>query len=121
MPLTNFPDGVDVGTLSIGGSPVTAVEAGGIIGVASGYALARGEDVLDGANPTTVASGLTTIVSVVVALKGTVTPGVGTSVLTAAISGTDINVYAWKPTSASDPTLIASVGTESFYWIAVGT
>jgi hypothetical protein len=32
-----------------------------------------------------------------------------------------LNVYAWKPTSGSDPTLVASTGTETFDWIAIGT
>jgi len=68
-----------------------------------------------------VATGLTTVVAFVATLKGTAAPGVGTSVLTYDISGATVNVYAWKPTSSSNPTLIASTGTESFGWIAIGT
>jgi hypothetical protein len=32
-----------------------------------------------------------------------------------------LNVYAWKNTSGTDPTLVASTGTETFDWIAIGT
>lgn len=89
--------------------------------VAAGYKIARGETALDGSNPTPVTTGLTTCVAFVAMLKGSAAPGVGTSVLTSLISGGDANVYAWKPTSNADPTLIASTGTESFYWVAIGT
>ena len=92
-----------------------------VAGAAAGYKIARGETALDGSNPTPVATGLTTVIAFVATLKGTSAPGVGTSVLTANISGATANVYAWKVTSNSDPTLVASTGTESFYWIAVGT
>jgi hypothetical protein len=90
-------------------------------GVAGGYKIARGETALDGSNPTPVATGLTTVVAFVATLKGTAAPGVSTSVLTYDISGATVNVYAWKPTSTSVPTLVASTGTESFGWLAVGT
>lgn len=90
-------------------------------GVAAGYKVARGETALDGGNPTAVATGLATVVSFTATLKGTAAPGVGTSILTADISGATVNVYAWKVTGAGDTTLIASTGTESFYWTAVGT
>lgn len=99
------------------------VTTGAVSGVAAGYKLARGETALDGSNPTPVATGLTTIVAAVVTLKGTAAPGVGTSVLTVDFTGTDgtLNVYAWKPTSNADPTLIASTGTETFEWVVIGT
>jgi hypothetical protein len=94
-----------------------------VVGVAADYKIARGETALDGSNPTPVATGLATVIAFVATLKGTAAPGVGTSVLTANIAGAagNVNVYAWKPTSNADPTLIASTGTESFYWTAVGT
>lgn len=92
-----------------------------VVGVAAGYKVARGETALDGSNPTPVTTGLTTCVAFVATLKGSSAPGVGTSTLTAVISGGDANVYAWKVTGSGDTTLIASTGTESFYWVAVGT
>jgi hypothetical protein len=110
MGKTAFPNGITV-----------EGAAGPVVGAADGYKVARGETALDGSNPTPVATGLTTVVAFAAVLKGTAAPGLGTSVLTASISGATVNVYAWKPTGATDPTLIASTGTESFYWIAVGT
>ena len=108
-------------TLCISLEPDLRLTVKPVAGAAQGYKIARGETALDGANPTAVATGLTTVVSFVATLKGTSAPGVGTSVLTASISGATANVYAWKPTSSGDATLVASTGTESFYWIAVGT
>lgn len=76
---------------------------------------------LDGANPTSVAHGLTTCLSATVQLVGSAAPGVGTSELTCVINGANIDVYGWKVTSSVDNTLIASTGTETFNWFAVGT
>ena len=122
MPLTAFPDGVSATTLTVAGADVTsAVNAGGVAGVANGYKLARGTGTLDGANPTPIATGLATVLAAAVSLKGTAAPGASTGVLTVNINGTSIDVYAWKATSTSNPTYIASTGTEEFYWIAVGT
>lgn len=92
-------------------------------GVAAGYKIARAEAALDGSNPTPVATGLTTVVAAVATLKGTAAPGDNTSVLTVDFTGSDgtVNVYAWKNTGGSDPTLVASTGTETFELIAIGT
>jgi hypothetical protein len=114
------PDGLAYDVKSKVDELITAVNAWAT-GVAGGYKIARGETALDGSNPTPVATGLTTVVAFVATLKGTAAPGVSTSVLTYDISGATVNVYAWKPTSTSVPTLVASTGTESFGWIAVGT
>ena len=114
-------DIVSGGALKVAGTDRTAALASAPAAVASGYMIARGETALDGSNPTPVATGLTSVVAFTATLKGSAAPGVGTSVLTAVISGATVNVYAWKPTSNADPTLIASTGTESFYWTATGT
>lgn len=92
-------------------------------GVAGGYRMARSASpvALDGSNPTPVASGLTSIVACGACLSGTSAPGAGTSALSTAISGTTINVYGWKPTGAALTDLVASDGTESFHWWAIGT
>jgi predicted RecA/RadA family phage recombinase len=106
-----------------GGGAVPEV-ASPISGVADGYKIARGGGAaLDGGNPTPIATGLTTIVAAFVQLRGTAAPGDNTSVLTTDFTGSDgtLNVYAWKNTSGSDPTLVASTGTETFDWIAIGT
>ena len=90
--------------------------------VAAGYKLARGLGTLDGTNPTPVITGLATVVSIVTTLSGTAAPGDITSVMSAAVgaSGT-AQVYAWMNTAGTDPTLVASTGTEIFNWIAIGT
>lgn len=88
-------------------------------GVAANYKLARGEIALDGSNPTTASTGLTTIVTCNVALKGTAI--VTTTNLTYNPSGTSLNIYGWKPTTTSVTTLTASDGTETVGWICVGT
>lgn len=84
-------------------------------------AIVGGVTALDGSNPTPVVTGLTTVTGFAATLTGSAAPGVGTSVLTYIIASGTVNVYAWKPTSNSDPTLVASTGTETFAWIAVGT
>ena len=109
--------------LTTAGGVVTATEdhrAGkyGVFGMSA--RMTFGEGALDGSNPTSVAHLLATCTSFVAMLKGTAAPGVGTSVLTTNINGANVDVYAWKPTSSADPTLIASTGTENFYWIAFG-
>lgn len=115
-------DIVTGGTIKVNGVDVTsAVATGGVAGVAAGYKAARGETALDGSNPTPVVTGLTTVTGFSATLKGSAAPGVGTSVLTYTASGGTVSVYAWKPTSNSDPTLIASTGTETFGWVAFGT
>lgn len=100
------------------------IPTAGVIGVGSGYKIARGVAALDGSNPTPVTTGLTTVVAATVTLEGTAAPGVGTSVLTIASTNYAtgaLAVYAWKVTSSSDTTLVASTGTENFEWVAVGT
>lgn len=116
----NIPAGAK---LEAAGVDITgSLAAGSVAGLAPGYLLARGEDALDGGNPTPIVTGLGTVIAFVAMLKGAVAPGDGTSVLTADIqAGGTVNVYGWKNTAGNDPTLVASTGTESFYWIAVGT
>src|SRR5262245_31743566 len=79
-----------------------------------------GEAALDGSNPTPVVTPFVKVESVQVALRGAVAPGDNTSVLTYDISGGTVNVYAWRNTSGTDPTLVASTGTETFAYVIVG-
>lgn len=90
-------------------------------GVAAGYVLARGTIALDGSNPTPITTGLTTVTGFAATLQGSSAPGLGTSVLTHTISSGTVSVYAWKVTGSGDCTLIASTGTETISWVAVGT
>lgn len=111
---------------AINGMTVTATELNLLAqGVAGGYKIARSASpvALDGSNPTSVAHGLTTCVAAFAQLTGSVAPGASTSVLSVVINGANLDVYGWKPTTggvAGNPTLIASDGTESFSWFAVG-
>ena len=92
-------------------------------GAAAGYKISRSAAAvtLDGANPTTVASGLTTPVAAFAQLASTDAPGSGIAALTANIRGTNIDVYAWKHSSTDVTTLIASTDAASaFYWMCVG-
>ena len=112
-------DELDITLLKVGGVTKTNV----LIGAAAGYKLARSASpvALDGSNPTSVAHGLTTAVACGVSFSGTAAPGLSTSTLAVAINGANLDVYAWKPTGAGDTTLVASTGTESFHWWAIGT
>lgn len=113
------------GAFKVAGVDKTAAVAAAVEkpvdGLATGYKIARGEIALDGTNPTAIGTGLTTVTGFACALKGTAAPGVGTTIITYDISGGTVNLYAWKPTSNVDPTLIASTGTETVGWLAVGT
>lgn len=79
-----------------------------------------GEAALDGANPTPITTGLRVIDSVSLALRGSASPGDATSVLTYDIVGGVVNVYAWQNTTGTDPTLVASAGTQTFSFFIVG-
>ena len=83
-------------------------------------AVERGEIALDASNPTEVATGLTTITSVSLTLEGSSAPGLNTSILTYTVSEGTLSIFAWKPTSNSNPTLVASTGTETVAWIVIG-
>lgn len=112
------------GVIKVAGTDVSAALAAPVAGIAAGYKIARGSAAaLDGSNPTPIATGLATIVAASVQLRGTAAPGDNTSVLTTDYTGIDgtLNVYAWKNTGGTDPTLVASTGTETFDWIAIGT
>ena len=86
----------------------------------TGFRVHCGTGTLDGTNPTPITHGLGTCIAFTATLVKTSAPGVGTSILTANINSAVVDVYAWKVTGAGDTTLIASTGSETFYWIAVG-
>lgn len=90
---------------------------GNISGVAAGYKVARGSTSFDGSNPTTVATGLATVVSCDEALRrGSSALSTGTAFATHdAPSGANVDFYEWTIAGT------ASTGTETFDWICVGT
>lgn len=82
-----------------------------------------GEGVLDGSNPTPITTPFRKVIGVALTLQGSSAPGDNTSVLTyelPAATPNIFNVYAWKNTGGTDPTLVASTGTETFSFVAYG-
>lgn len=109
------------GTLKLDGTTIAPVA-----GVAGGYKIARGEVTLDGTNPTSVTTGLATVVAANVNQKVAVTPGDDPSAFTVdyggGVTAGQLDVYAWKNTSGSDPTLVPSTNNAAVVsWIAIGT
>jgi hypothetical protein len=115
----NILDGVTANTTEI--NYLDGAAGVVVAGAAAGYKIARGSTTLDGANPTSVSHGLSTVVAHCVAIDSTVAPN-DPSTVTSAVSGSTLNIYAWKPTSAGTTTLVAStVTTVNVEWVCVGT
>lgn len=79
---------------------------------------------LDGSNPTPVAlaSYLRQVKGGVASLEGSTALGDDPGAVTSAVSGTTLNVYAWKNTGGTDPTLVASTDNARLVnWLAWGT
>ncbi len=86
------------------------------VATVNGVKFASGITALDGGNPTTVATGLTTVTSFVCTLVRSTAVSSGTAFLThAAPSGANVDVYGWVLAGS------ASTGTEDFHWLATGT
>lgn len=86
--------------------------------------IVSGTVTLDGSNPTPIALSayFSAVLGAVVSMDGSVAPGDDPSLITHAISGTTVNVYAWKNTSGTDPTLVASTDNARLvHFIAIGT
>lgn len=78
---------------------------------------------LDGSNPTPIdlSAELATIDFALVTFEASVAPGLDPTLVTHAISGQTLNVYAWKPTAAGDTALVASTNnTDEVAFMAVG-
>ena len=78
---------------------------------------------LDGSNPTPVALAgyLSTVEAVELTLQSSTAPGDDPSWVSVAISGSTANVYAWKNTGGTDPTLVASTNNSAiFQFVAYG-
>ena len=95
----------------------TGAVALGVAGVAAGCKLARGVVALDGSNPTTVATGLSTIVSAQATIQRTSAVSSGTAFVTVDFTGSDgnLNLYGWVVAGTASP------GTENINWVAIGT
>lgn len=111
------------------GNPVgTALEAGSgsasiieVLPWPKALRVVGGEVTLDGSNPTPVTTGLDGIVSASAALKSSTAPGDDPSWLSVDYTAGTLNVYAWKNTGGTDPTLVASTNNSAVVsWTAVG-
>jgi hypothetical protein len=114
------------GAFKIAGTDVAAILATAPAAVAAGYKIARGEVTLDGSNPTPITTGLATVVACTVSLKSSSAPGDDPSWLSVdyggGVTAGAVNLYAWKNTGGTDPTLVASTNSSAVVsWIAVGT
>lgn len=115
--------------LSIGGTQVTATAAQINLltqGVAAGYKIARGVATIT-ADSQDVVTGLTTVVSVNATLAGD--PVATHSQCSASIGDQNgapaagsIRIKSWKPTSTSNPILVAATTPwVTVNWVAIGT
>ena len=76
---------------------------------------------LDGANPTPVTTGLTTVIAAVACMKSTAAPAADPTQITVGYSSGTLNIYAWKITATNDGTLVASTNSAmTVDWIAWG-
>ena len=75
-----------------------------------GWRIVTGTVTLDGTNPTPVALGayMKSVQGAHVSLNTSSAPGDDPSWLSYDVSGSTLNVYAWKNTGGTDPTLVAS-------------
>lgn len=88
-----------------------------------GKRILGGTVTLDGSNPTPVAlaSYVRQLTGGVVQLEGSVALGDDPNAVTSAVSTTTLNVYAWKNTSGTDPTQVASTDNARLVnWMAWG-
>lgn len=92
------------------------------VGVTSA-GVASGSVMLDGANPTSVTTGLTTLLGCDVKLLRSTTPGLVSAVLTIQTTATagQLDIYAWDFTSSSNPTLVAGTTADAVSWFCNGT
>lgn len=85
--------------------------------------IVAGEVALDGSGATSVAiPGITTAVAVILSQAGATTPGDSTEVLTYDFGTTEgqLDIYPWKNTNGTDPTLVASDGTQTVSYVVIG-
>jgi hypothetical protein len=96
---------------------VTLANTGAITVVSIGGAkIASGITALDGSNPTTVATGLTSVTGFSTCLHNTAGVNTGTAFITyGTISGGNVPIYGWVVAGT------ASTGTDDVAWTAIGT
>ena len=92
-------------------------------GSAATAGIRAGTTALDGSNPTSVTTGLSVLASCQVHQDTSVAPGLGPITFTVIRTATagQLDIYAWKATSASNPTLVASTSSDTVDYTCIGT
>lgn len=91
---------------------------------ATAWKMAAGTITLDGTNPSSATTGLATIISCQVTDKRSTAPGDDPDWLTTATAATagQLDVYAWKNTGGTDPTLVASTNaSDTIDYLCIGS
>jgi hypothetical protein len=102
-------------SITIGNLAGTSVGLG-LAAATTAFKFATGITALGGTNPTTVASGLTSIVGLALTLDRSTAVSSGTAFVTYHnISGGSFDMYGWVLAGS------ASTGTENVGWVAIGT
>jgi hypothetical protein len=107
----------NVATDTVVSGDATLIASGALtVATVNGMKLARGITPLDGSNPTTVATGLTTVLGFATCLNNTAGVNTGTAFVTyGTISGGNVPIYGWVAAGT------ASSGTDNVAWVAIGT
>jgi len=66
----------------------------------------------------TIPTGLDSVDVAVATISGSAAPGLDPALVTVTVSGGNISLYAWRFTSNSNPTLIASTTAIDVEWMA---
>ncbi len=120
--LTNLAAGTSGQVLITQGAGSAPTWANAALATSTGARMSSGTLTLDGTNPTTAATGLTSISSCVLTNRRSATPGDEVTTLTWMATGAaTLEVYAWT-TNGTDPTLLGSGDANDIIgWICMGT
>lgn len=87
-------------------------------------AVRQGKEVLCGESAVTASVAITTefatIDAVVISQKIATAPGDNSTNFTYGVSNNVVTIYAWKPTSGSDPTLVAGTTETNVGYVIIG-
>lgn len=93
-------------------------------GLPGSYVIAGGTIALDGSGATTVdclaVHGIGTIKNATATVNLGTAPGDSTEMVTVTYTGATLSLWPWKNTSGTDPTLVASDGTQNVDYIVIG-
>ena len=120
--LTNLAAGTSGQALVTQGAGSAPAWANVALATSAGVRMAAGSVVLDGANPTTAATGLTTVSSCTLTPITSSALGDNLTALSYTATTPTMNIYAWTNTGGTDPTLAASTNsTIAVAWMCQGT